>query len=255
MPNTNEMPSNDLNSQSELSPTPKPDDYDSELSCNQINLSEQIDTDSTENNNDELNVLPEESTPTQIDAEDKTLSNLLQEQFTTLNEIKSIAEQLAKDFTLKLKYDSTKQAQIDKLYDENVKYKNDIVKKFQTTLILAVIEQIDDAIKQISFFENTEFSETTFRKLLNSYSEIAESFQNMLFEKFDISNYQCEKETPFDPKRQRALKTFKTNDSSKNKLVKNSIRHGYEFGNEIILRPEMVEVYVYETADTQQIAQ
>jgi molecular chaperone GrpE (heat shock protein) len=104
-------------------------------------------------------------------------------------------------------------------------------------------------MRQIMFFENAEFSETNFRKLLISYRGIAEGLQDWLLEKFDVSNYRCAKETLFDPKRQRAIKTAKTDDNAKNKLVKTSLRSGYQTGDEIILRPEIVEVYVYETID------
>ncbi|MDR1485745.1 MAG: nucleotide exchange factor GrpE [Planctomycetaceae bacterium] len=184
--------------------------------------------------------------PHSIDVRISHLETLLSAQSAVLNEVKSLANELIKEFTTKLKYDTTKQTQIDKLYNENITYKEGIIKKFQATIILAVIEQIDYAMKQTGHFEVAEFSETNFQKLLDSYREIAMSFQDMLFEKFDVSNYCCAKETPFDPKLQRVLKTVKTDDNSKNKLVKTSIRSGYKTGDETILRPELVEVYVYE---------
>ncbi|MDR1383486.1 MAG: hypothetical protein LBJ67_06540 [Planctomycetaceae bacterium] len=51
-----------------------------------------------------------------------------------------LLRQLANDFENKLKYDASKQEQIDKLYNENQKYKEGILEKFRKQLILAVIE-------------------------------------------------------------------------------------------------------------------
>jgi len=167
----------------------------------------------------------------------------------SLAEITAQIRQVAKDFETKLKYDASKQTLIDKLYNENQNYKDGIIKKFQQSMILAVIEQIDDAEKTITHFENVEFSEENFRKLLKSYRDIAESFQDVLLEKFDVSHYRCETETPFDPKRQRSLKTVTTDDQTKHKLVKQSLRPGYEI-NENVLRQEMVEVYVFNRRET-----
>jgi hypothetical protein len=156
-----------------------------------------------------------------------------------------LMKQLAKDFEVKLKYDASKQQLIDKLYTENQNFKEGIVKKFRHTMILAVIEQIDDAAKQTTFFTNAEFTEDNYRKLLANYCDIAEGFQNMLLEKFDVNAYRCETETPFDAKRQRSLKTTPTDDQTKHKLIKQSLRPGYETDDGFVLRPELVEVYVF----------
>ncbi len=164
----------------------------------------------------------------------------------TLEGLHSMMHQLAKDFELKLKYDASKQSQIDKLYDENRAFKEDVIRKFQNSLVMAVIEQIDEAAKQITFFENTEYSEALFKKLLRSYRDIATGFQDMLAEKFDVEFYRCDPDTPFDPKKQRSLKTAPTDDSEKNKLVKQSLRPGYAASEGLILRPEFVEVYLFD---------
>ncbi|MDR2642047.1 MAG: hypothetical protein LBC74_04560 [Planctomycetaceae bacterium] len=162
-------------------------------------------------------------------------------------EINVFLQQLVKDFETKLKYDATKQGQIDKLYNENQSFKEGLLKKFRHLLILTVIEQIDDVDKQITYFGNASFSEENYRKLLSSYQEVARGFQDVLLEKFDVQNYRCEPNSTFDPKRQRSLKTCPINDQSKHKLVKQSLRSGYETDDGFILRPEMVEVYVFDS--------
>jgi len=161
-----------------------------------------------------------------------------------------VIKQLAKDFETKLKYDASKQELIDKLYKENMEFKEGIIKKFQQAMIVAVIERIDDAAKDIAVFENREFSEENYRKLLAAYSDIAASFQDMLSVRFDVECYYGEPLIRFDPKTQRSLKTSLTADADKNKLVKQTLRPGYKTADGLVLRPELVEVYVLE--DVQQ---
>jgi len=191
--------------------------------------------------------VPDEETS---EAEEPALQSAAIEKNTPDEELLPLLQQLAKDFEVKLKYDASKQQLIDKLYADNQQFKEGIVKKFRDTMIRAVIEQIDDAAKQTAHFDNVEFTEENYRKLLGNYREIAEGFQNMLLEKFDVQVYHCEADTPFDPKRQRSLKTTPTEEQTKNKLVKRSLRPGYEIeddtGNNFVLRPELVEVYVFQ---------
>ncbi|GHT20698.1 nucleotide exchange factor GrpE [Planctomycetales bacterium] len=158
-------------------------------------------------------------------------------------EIVILLRQLAQDFEVKLKYDATKQEQVDKLYNENQQYKEGSLEKFRKSLILAVIEKIDETEKMIAFFDGKEFSEENYRKLFSSYKSVAEEFSDVLLERFDVAKYTCEPETPFDPRRQRSLKMVPTDDPAKHKFVKQTLRPGYETDG-IVLRPEMVEVYV-----------
>ena len=161
-------------------------------------------------------------------------------------EVLPLIKQLTKDFETKLKYDASKQELIDKLYKENMEFKEGIIKKFQRSMILAVIEKIDEAAKDIAVFENRDFSEANFRKLLASYDDIITGFQDMLSIKFDVETYHCEPLTAFDPKTQRSLKTCPTAEDDKNKLVKQTLRPGYKTVDGFILRSELVEVYVFD---------
>jgi len=164
----------------------------------------------------------------------------------TPNDIPVILRQLAKDFATKLKYDASKQELIDKLYKENMEFKEGIVKKFQHTMILAVIEKIDESSKEVALFEKREFTEENYRKLLDSYNDITAGFQNLLSAQFDVECYSSKPLTGFDPKTQRSLKTSPTDEADKNKLVKQTLRPGYKTIDGFILRPELVEVYVFD---------
>ena len=113
-------------------------------------------------------------------------------------------------------------------------------------MIIAVIEKIDEAEKDIAVFESRDFSEENYRKLLVSYSDIAANFQDMLASRFDVECYCCEPLTDFDPKTQRSLKTCSTAEDDKHRLVKQTLRPGYKTVDGFILRPELVEVYVFD---------
>jgi molecular chaperone GrpE (heat shock protein) len=158
-------------------------------------------------------------------------------------EIKLLLLQIAKDFEVKLKYDATKQEQIDKLYKENREFKEGILEKFQRSLILAVIEKIDEAEKQIAFFDGKEFTEENYRKLLSFYQDTAADFQDVLLQKIDVSVVRSEPNSPFDAKRQRSIRTVATDVPELHKTIKQSLRPGYEIDGQV-LRAEMVEVYV-----------
>ena len=162
------------------------------------------------------------------------------------NELFVAIQQLARNFETKLKYDASKKELIDKLYKENQELKDGIVKKFQHAMILAVIEKIDEAEKDIALFANREFSEENYRKLLDSYVDVAANFQDMLSIRFDVESYRCEPLTVFEPKIQRSLRTCPTAEEDKNKLVKQTLRPGYKTADGFVLRPELVEVYVFD---------
>ena len=177
------------------------------------------------------------------------------QQLTSIAETnRELLEQLVKDFDTKLKYDVSKQEQIDKLYDKNQEYEKGILDKFKKSLVLAVIGQIDAIQKTISHFGNQEFSEENYRKLLGNYNEIATDLQDSLAQSFDVTAFGCEENASFDAKRQKALKTVPTEDKMKHKTISKSLRQGYEIvntdGTTTLLRLEMVEVYVHQTSQS-----
>ena len=193
-----------------------------------------------------LEAVPEEQDSNVISKPEAAENDTASSTDSLSQEILQFIGQLSKDFETKLKYDASKQELIDKLYKENMEFKEGIIKKFQQAMITAVIERIDDAAKDIAIFENREYSEENYRKLLASYIDITAGFQDMLSVKFDVECYGCEPLTRFDPKTQRSLKTCPTADADKNKLVKQTLRPGYKNADGVVLRPALVEVFMFE---------
>ncbi|MDR1925074.1 MAG: nucleotide exchange factor GrpE [Planctomycetaceae bacterium] len=182
------------------------------------------------------------------------VERILSELQPILAKLNEKVESLTKEAEFWKQLVTKKQEQIDKLYDENQEHKQGILEKFKKSLVLAVIGQIDSAFKTISHFGNQEFSEENYCKLLENYSEIATDFQDSLAQSFDVAAFNSEKDTPFDAKRQRALKTAPTEEETKHKTISKSLSHGYEIvnadGTKTLLRLEMVEVYVHQSTPT-----
>ncbi|MBR2693491.1 MAG: hypothetical protein IKE69_04690 [Thermoguttaceae bacterium] len=179
-------------------------------------------------------------------------------------ELKCLMESLSHDFQRKIKYDATKQAQIDQLYRENTAYKEGQLEKFKKRLVLAVIDQIDDAEKLISHYEkqdteNPDDLQTKYQKLLRNYKELAESFRDMLLDQFDIVSWQSEPKTPFDPRCQRVLKKTPTDDPALDKTICESIRFGYRRGeaenSASLIRPEIINLYTLSPNHSNEIKQ
>ena len=171
-----------------------------------------------------------------------------------VDDLRNQMESLRAEFSAKLKYDAKKQEQIDQLYQENREYRDDVMEKCKKNLVLAVIEQIDDAEKQIAHFQKAEFSEVNYTKLLRSFSDMALSFRDMLLERFDVESWQSQPGTPFDPSRQRSLRTTPTTDPALAKTLCASIRFGYRKENGQVIRPEMTDVYVYDASPAESAA-
>ena len=78
-----------------------------------------------------------------------------------------------------------------------------------------------------------------------------------MLEKYGVTSYSSKAGAPFNPKRQKALKTTETGDASKDKMVRELLRLGFEQELEAkddqpartkVLRSEMVDVFVFNPA-------
>jgi molecular chaperone GrpE (heat shock protein) len=204
-------------------------------------------TDNTVVNETQTPQVIKETPDNEISATPETSENELLQRLNAIADIADIngelLRKLAKDFDVKLKYDAAKQEQIDKLYKENLEYKEGILNEFRRKLILAVIEQIDVTEKCIKSFDDKECSEDNYRELLNIFRDVVNEWQEMLLKQFDVSSYQCEPNSPVDIKRQRILKQIPTDDAALYKHVRQTLRTGYELNGQV-LRPELVAVFV-----------
>ena len=163
-----------------------------------------------------------------------------------LSGIRTQLEHLHEEFQSKLKYDAHKDRMIDKLHKELQDYKGDILKKYLKSVIMDIIQTIDNTRKLTDHYGSQDSSEIDPAKLLSLLESIPSDLED-LFYRQGINTYTCEGDT-FDAVRQKVLKTYETSDKSKDRTVAENLRPGYEWEDKVI-RPEMVAVYMYKNED------
>jgi molecular chaperone GrpE len=154
---------------------------------------------------------------------------------------------LQAEFQGKLKYDQHKEKIIDNLHTELQEHKNDLIKKLLQPMIMDVIHAIDDFNKLTSHYNQKEPADIDPQKLIKLMASIPEDLEHLLYRQ-GVESFSGS-EPIFNPSRQRAVKTLPTSEPSKDKTIAQSLRNGYEWEGKV-LRPEMVEVYVYEPDTT-----
>ncbi|OQY57019.1 MAG: nucleotide exchange factor GrpE [Candidatus Parabeggiatoa sp. nov. 2] len=154
---------------------------------------------------------------------------------------------LQAEFQGKLKYDQHKEKIIDNLHSELQEYKNDLIKKLQQPMIMDVIHAIDDFNKLTSHYKQKEPADIDPQKLIKLMASIPEDLEHLLYRQ-GVESFSSSEPT-FNPSRQRAVKTLPTSEPSKDKTIAQTLRNGYEWEGKV-LRPEMVEVYVYQPDTT-----
>ncbi len=154
-------------------------------------------------------------------------------------------KQLGNEFNSKIKIDQKKDVLIDNLHKELQEYKNDIQKKFLQSIVMDIIQIIDN-IRRLTSHYHQESTDNDPDKLLKLLEDIPTDLEDLFYMQ-GISPFTCETDT-FDGTRQRVLKKIETSDKSKDKQVAESLRPGYEWDDKII-RPEMVAAYVYKAPE------
>lgn len=160
-----------------------------------------------------------------------------------LDTIQDQLDELKDEFAGKLKYDAHKDKIIDKLHQELQEFKQDIVKKHILSIVLDVVKVADDIRKWLAYFRSLDVSQRDPVKLFRYLEAIPSDLEDIFYWQ-GVKPY-INREGPFNPSKQRAIKKVPTDDLSKDKTVAKSIRPGYEWENKVI-RQEMVSVYVYE---------
>jgi molecular chaperone GrpE (heat shock protein) len=188
----------------------------------------------------------EEAIESQIEAPNKN-----QEQCETVTEsqndqvlaaIDAKFNAVAELFADKLAYDLSKQHQIDRLHQELQQYKTDLIAKTSRPLINGIIKLYQDIGKTLENLNAKPAVQLTSALFFNRIDDIQDDV-NMLLEQHGISQF-TEAGEVFNPRRQRGLKNFDTNDSALHGQVCERVRPGFEYANEM-LQKEFVNLFVY----------
>jgi molecular chaperone GrpE len=160
-----------------------------------------------------------------------------------LDEIKQQLDSLSKAFESKLKYDEHKNKIIDELHQNLQEYRQGLVQKYVNRIFIDVLKVVDDIRKFSAHYINNRGKDETTDKFLNFLESTASDLED-LFSWEGIKPFVCEGSN-LDTTRQRVTNKMPTDDPSKDKLIAERIRPGYEWNGKII-RPEIVSVFIYQ---------
>lgn len=166
-----------------------------------------------------------------------------------VNDMRDQLRTLAEEFQTKLKYDEHKNRIIDGLHQELQEYREGLIRKHLHSTITDAIKIIDDIRKLKSHYEDEPPTEESLPSLLGFLEDIAADIED-LFSWQGVMPFTCNADH-FDSTRQRVIKKIKTDDPQIDKKVAESIRPGYEWEGKV-LRPEMVAVYIYNDATSEE---
>lgn len=152
---------------------------------------------------------------------------------------------LSQAFESKIKYDTHKDATIDKLHSEVQEYKQGLLLKLLRPFILDVVQTLDDLNRQVEHYQNKPVEELDPKKLLKDLCGFTGDLEDILYRQ-GVDDFQAE-DNAFDPKRQKAIERVPTPDAELARKVAERIRKGYQWEGQVV-RPELVSVYVYKKA-------
>lgn len=174
---------------------------------------------------------PEE--PSIIDSLLQNSENLL-EQVSALN----------KKFDQKIKTDMHKAEMFDNMHKELTQYKNGLITQVINNILIDIIQIIDINDKNISLFENQDYSEENYEKIIKILKGISEDLTDVLYRQ-SVEPYTLDE---IDVKRQKILQVIPTNDISLDRTIAKKIVPGYEKDGKTI-RPERISIYKYKESE------
>ena len=190
----------------------------------------------------ELDEEPEETPPSAIGFKTDYRGEGIQEK---LDSIKEHLDELSYGFKKRLQNDTTKDKIIEALHEELREYKNNLIKKQFESTILDLINFIDAIKKMANHYRQKGAAESDPAKLMELIETIPTDMED-IFQLHHIEPFTCP-ETTFNPAQQKILRKIETDDKQKERTIARRLRSGYKWEGKII-RPEIVEVYVFKEA-------
>ena len=147
-------------------------------------------------------------------------------------------------FENKLAYDRSKDVQVDRLHEELLQHRSDLVGQTVRPLVRDVIRLHDDIGRLVSALRENSPDEPVpegFIRLLEGLQQDVE----LMLEHNGVDGYRNEAGGRFEPGRQRVLRTVPTGDRDIEGTVAHSVRPGFEQNGQVVER-ERVIVYRFE---------
>ena len=172
--------------------------------------------------------------------EPSAIDSLLENSETLLEQVSA----LNKKFDQKIKTDMHKAEMFDNMHKELTQYKNGLITQVINNILIDIIQIIDINDKNISLFENQDYSEENYEKIIRILKGISEDLTDVLYRQ-SVEPYTLDE---IDVKRQKILQVIPTNDISLDRTIAKKIVPGYEKDGKII-RPERISIYKYKESE------
>ncbi len=183
-----------------------------------------------------------ESTPTPVPETKETekdsseIDALRQE----LADIKAGLSALQETFEQKIKTDTKKNEQFDRLHEELQDYRNGTFEKTSDAIALEIIRLIDELGNDMAFYAETAETDPTAKALQDKSVDLRQELLDILYRQ-GIEPYQDKTET-LDSHRQTNVQTVITEEPEKHRTIAERLSDGYEKNGRVI-RKERVKVY------------
>ena len=145
-------------------------------------------------------------------------------------------------FDRELRAESTRERVIDRLHAELQEYKQDLLLKIQRPIFVDLIQLHDDIGKMIDARPAAGADPERAAAIRGVIESIQTAIEDILYRQ-GVEPFVIEGDE-FDPRKQRAISTQATTDSSLNKKVASRLRKGFQAGDKVI-RPEVVTVFTH----------
>lgn len=172
--------------------------------------------------------------------EPSAIDSLLENSETLLEQVSA----LNKKFDQKIKTDIHKAEMFDNMHKELTQYKNGLITQVINNILIDIIQIIDINDKNISLFENQDYSEENYEKIIRILKGVSEDLTDVLYRQ-SVEPYTLDE---IDVKRQKILQVIPTNDISLDRTIAKKIVPGYEKDGKII-RPERISIYKYKESE------
>ena len=156
-----------------------------------------------------------------------------------LSELSAKMDALTELFKAKIETDAYKNHLFDEMHKKLAIYQDDALKAVIEPFISELITLLEN-VKQYERFTPEEATPENYAKLRKRLADVRGDIEDIL-EEMDVSRYETDALVP-DTKRQKIIKTVRTDDASKNNMIESKLSDGYIYRNKII-KYEKVAVY------------
>lgn len=159
----------------------------------------------------------------------------------------SLAQQFATlqdDFTSKIKYDKNQQTIIDSLHRDLQDNRDGLHYKILKSLFVDLIHLYDDMAKTIQTKPDVEGMRDHERNVWKGFEDFQKSIEDLLY-RHGVELFHEGQDT-FVPKTQQVRKKIPTNQHNLDRCIADSLKPGFIYENNRILRPEIVAIYQYQ---------